>query len=67
MMQLCVFFGYLWYCVFYYILIIIFDIIMFFFKDEVNELRMRVVCFIDEVQRLVDRQSGFYFVYFDII
>lgn len=28
---------------------------------------MRVVCLIEEVQRLLDRQSGLYFVYFDVI
>lgn len=36
-------------------------------KDEANESRMRAACLIDEVQRLVDRQSGLYSVYSDTI
>lgn len=67
MTQLCVFFGYPWYCVPYCVLITSSDITTFFFKDEANESRMRAACLIDEVQRLVDRQSGLYSVYSDTI
>lgn len=36
-------------------------------KDEANESRMRAACLIEEVQRLLDRQSGLYSVYADAI
>lgn len=36
-------------------------------KDEASESRMRAACLIEEVQRLLDRQSGLYSVYSDAI
>lgn len=36
-------------------------------KDEANESRMRAACLIEEVQRLLDRQSGLYSVFSDAI
>ena len=36
-------------------------------QDEANESRMRAACLIEEVQRLLDRQSGLYSVYSDAI
>lgn len=42
-------------------------IISFTFQDEASESRMRAACLIEEVQRLLDRQSGLYSVYSDAI
>ena len=41
--------------------------IHFTIQDEANESRMRAACLIEEVQRLLDRQSGLYSVYSDAI
>ena len=40
---------------------------LFTFQDEASESRMRAACLIEEVQRLLDRQSGLYSVYSDAI
>ena len=41
--------------------------VLLVFQDEASESRMRAACLIEEVQRLLDRQSGLYSVYSDAI